>query len=88
MQRFPCPFCGLRNETEFHFVAEASKKRPEGDDREAADRWADYLYMNDNVKGVSREVWLHLSCNEFFAFDRNTLTHDVYDNQRQDEAGQ
>ena len=28
MQTFPCPFCGLRNETEFHFAAEAGKVRP------------------------------------------------------------
>lgn len=77
MQRFPCPFCGPRDETEFHFAAEAGKIRPEpAQDVSDAD-WADYLYGNDAPKGPAQEVWVHLTCGEFFVMTRNTITREV-----------
>ncbi len=77
MQLFPCPFCGLRDETEFHFGAEAGKQRPEPANEVSAERWAGYLYMRDNPKGAAREIWQHLTCGEFFILERDTLTHEV-----------
>ncbi|MGN6144080.1 MAG: sarcosine oxidase subunit delta, partial [Mesorhizobium sp.] len=39
MQLFPCPFCGPRDEAEFHYGGEAGNLRPDG--REVpAERWA------------------------------------------------
>ena len=75
MQRFLCPFCGLRDETEFHFAAEAGKERPGRDATDAS--WADYLYMNDAPKGAAREVWVHVTCGEFLLLERDTVTREV-----------
>jgi len=76
MQLFPCPFCGPRDESEFHFAGEAGNLRPDG--REvSADRWAGYLHMRDNPKGATKEIWVHMTCGEFFAMERDTVTHAV-----------
>ncbi len=76
MQLFPCPFCGLRDETEFHYGGEVGNIRPDGADAPAA-AWADYLYTRANPKGATREIWLHTTCGEFFAMARDTVTHVV-----------
>ena len=81
MQLFPCPFCGLRAETEFHFGAEAGKTRPEpAADVSAAD-WARYLHAKKNPKGPSREIWVHETCGEIFLLERDTVTHEVTGSQ-------
>jgi len=77
MQLFPCPFCGLRDETEFHFAGQAGKTRPEPAGEVSAEDWAAYLYMKANPKGPSHEIWQHLTCGEFFRLERDTLTHEV-----------
>ena len=77
MQLFPCPFCGPRDETEFHFGAGAGKTRPEPAGEVSAEAWGDYLHFDGNPKGAAKEIWLHLTCGEFFLMERDTLTHDV-----------
>lgn len=77
MQRFPCPFCGPRDETEFHFAAEAGKHRPEPAPAVSDVNWADYLYGQDAPKGGAREVWVHLTCGEFFVMTRDTMSRAV-----------
>ncbi|MEL6208266.1 MAG: sarcosine oxidase subunit delta [Pseudomonadota bacterium] len=77
MQLFPCPFCGLREETEFHFAAEAGKVRPEPAPGVSDAQWAAYLYLNDAPKGVAREIWVHRTCGEFFIMERDTVTREV-----------
>jgi sarcosine oxidase subunit delta len=74
-----CPFCGPRDETEFRFGAEAGKQR--GDAASSADDWAKYLYFQDNAKGETREIWVHLACNEFFLVERNSVTHEIHRTQ-------
>lgn len=76
MQLFPCPFCGPREESEFHYGGEAGNTRPDGRDV-PADRWANYLHMRVNSKGSTREVWAHLTCGEFFVMERDSVTHAV-----------
>ena len=76
MQIFPCPFCGPRDETEFHYGGEAGNVRPDGTDV-PIDRWANYLYMRGNPKGSTREIWVHMNCSEFFVMERDTVTHKV-----------
>ena len=76
MQVFNCPFCGPRDEIEFHYVGEP-KARPEPAASVSDAEWADYLWFNDNPKGAAREVWLHLTCMEMFAMTRDTATHAV-----------
>jgi sarcosine oxidase subunit delta len=77
MQIFTCPFCGPREETEFHFGAEAGKARPEPAPEVSDAAWAEYLYMNDAPRGPAREVWVHLTCGEFFVMERDTVTRAV-----------
>ena len=77
MQLFSCPFCGPRDETEFHFGGEAGKVRPEPAADVDAAGWSNYLYVNANPKGPAREIWVHLTCGEFFAMERDTVTHAV-----------
>jgi heterotetrameric sarcosine oxidase delta subunit len=87
MQLFPCPFCGPRDEAEFHYGGEDGNLRPDGGDL-PADRWADYLYMRDNPKGQTREIWVHLTCGEFFVLSRDTVSHAVAGSAAHGQAGQ
>ena len=77
MQLFSCPFCGLRPETEFHFVAEAGKVRPDTLQSITDEEWATYLHAQRNEKGTVREVWMHMTCGELFIMVRNSVTMDV-----------
>lgn len=77
MQRFPCPFCGLRDEREFHFAGEAGKVRPDTTQDVSDHEWSDYLYAQTNAAGAVREIWVHLPCQEYFIMDRNSVTMEV-----------
>ena len=77
MQLFQCPFCGARDETEFTFATEAGKTRPEPAAEVSAEAWARYLHFDRNVRGGTREVWLHQTCGEFFVMERDTVSHVV-----------
>lgn len=76
MQLFPCPFCGLRSENEFHFGGDFGNQRPEGQAVTAAE-WSSYLHLRNNPKGGADEVWIHLTCGELFRMERDTVTHTV-----------
>lgn len=78
MQVFRCPFCGPRDETEFHFAAEAGKARPEPSEAVTDRAWADYLFANTAPRGAAREVWVHLTCGEFFVMTRDTVSRAVH----------
>lgn len=78
MHLFPCPFCGPRDETEFHYGGEAGNHRPAPAEWVSAETWAGYLHMRDNPRGRSREVWVHLTCGEFFVMERDTRTQAVH----------
>ena len=76
MQQFPCPWCGSRAETEFHYAGDAGTKRPGRDSDDRA--WAQYLHFRRNAKGAARELWVHLGgCGRWFELHRDTLTHAV-----------
>ena len=77
MQIFTCPFCGERDEREFHFAVEAGKRRPEPASEVSDQAWANYLYAAEAPKGAAREVWMHLTCGEYFIMERDTITRDV-----------
>ncbi len=81
MQLFTCPFCGPRNETEFHFAGEAGKLRPDTTQTISDAEWSNYLFSRRNTKGAAREAWIHLTCREMFIMERNTVTMDVLDTQ-------
>jgi sarcosine oxidase, subunit delta len=75
MQLFHCPFCGPRAESEFHYGGEAGNVRPGKDGPVSDETWVSYLYMRDNPKGRTREIWMHRTCGELFEMTRDTVTH-------------
>ena len=77
MQLFECPFCGERNETEFHFATEAGKPRPEPSNDTSAEKWADYVHFQTALEEEVTEIWVHLTCGEFFLLTRNTRTREI-----------
>jgi sarcosine oxidase subunit delta len=77
MQIFPCPFCGERNETEFHFAGELGKVRPDTTAPISDRDWSSYLYTQRNEKGPVREVWMHVTCAELFVLERDSVSMKV-----------
>ena len=76
--RIECPWCGPRDETEFHYGGEAHIVRPEDPDALSDEAWADYLFMRANPKGVHAERWMHAQgCRRWFNALRHTVSHDV-----------
>ncbi len=73
-----CPWCGPRDETEFHYGGEAHITRP-GDPGELDDAaWAEYLFMRGNPKGPLAERWVHSAgCRRWFNLVRDTATHRI-----------
>ncbi|MCH7538671.1 MAG: sarcosine oxidase subunit delta [Proteobacteria bacterium] len=77
MLRIPCPWCGVRDETEFRFGGEAHVERPGLEVSDA--EWADYLFNRENPKGLHYERWCHVyGCSQWFNVVRDTVTHEIY----------
>jgi heterotetrameric sarcosine oxidase delta subunit len=73
-----CPWCGPRDEIEFHYGGEAHITRPA--DPAALDdaAWAEYLFMRSNPKGPFAERWVHSAgCHRWFNLLRDTTTHRI-----------
>ena len=85
--RIPCPYCGVRDQSEFTFGGEATVERPADPEAATDDEWGNYLFYRDNVKGTHRERWLHsFGCRQWFLVDRDTVTHEISGCCRLDEA--
>ena len=78
MQLFPCPFCGERDETEFRYLGEAGRERPQGGRGVAEADWTAYLYWQKTEKGRLSEIWRHLPCGELFLMERDNVNHIVF----------
>lgn len=83
-----CPWCGPRDETEYHYGGQAHVPYPEDpaalDDRQ----WAEYVFYRDNPKGPFAERWMHgTGCRRWFNVVRDTATYEVLAVYRLDEAG-
>jgi heterotetrameric sarcosine oxidase delta subunit len=75
MLRINCPYCGLRDETEFRYGGPAGVTRPSGLEWAA---WVRYLYWRDNPAGEHGERWLHLSgCRRWLEIRRDTRTNRI-----------
>jgi len=78
MLLIPCPWCGPRNEAEFHYGGEAHIARPPHPDALDDPAWADYLFMRSNPKGPFAERWVHnAGCRRWFHVVRDTATHRI-----------
>ncbi len=77
MLRIQCPYCGVRDFTEFVYGGDASKQIPDLADRNVH-RWTDYVMFRDNPKAMHAEYWQHQSgCRQWLRVIRNTVTHAI-----------
>ena len=73
-----CPYCGERDESEFHQGGEAHITRPNNPAKLSDEEWADYLFMRKNTKGLFIERWLHRhGCRRWFNMARDTVTNEI-----------
>jgi len=76
MLRIPCPWCGLRDESEFRYRGDATSPRPPAD--AGLDAFNAYVYQRDNLRGWHTEWWLHVAgCRKLLKIVRHTLTHEI-----------
>ena len=76
MLQIDCPWCGRRDEDEFHCGGQSHIQRPSLDCSDA--EWGDYLFMRINPKGVSLERWRHTyGCRQWFNVARDTVSHRI-----------
>jgi sarcosine oxidase, subunit delta len=78
MQLITCPWCGAREEAEFHYGGQAHVAYP-GDPAALSDtEWAQYVFFRDNPKGRFSERWVHSAgCRRWFNAVRDTATHEL-----------
>jgi sarcosine oxidase, subunit delta len=73
-----CPWCGPRDEIEFSCGGQGHIERPTPFDAVSDERWAAYLFVRDNPKGLHLERWVHaFGCRQWFNVARNTVTHEI-----------
>ncbi len=78
MLQIPCPWCGVRDESEFSYGGEAHIVRPENPEAISDAEWADYLFMRKNPRGPHLEQWNHaLGCRRWFNVERDTLSYKI-----------
>ena len=78
MLLIPCPWCGPRDESEFHYGGEAHIIRPKEPDEQSDAEWADYLFMRKNTSGRHLEQWSHSGgCRRWFNVQRETVTNEI-----------
>ncbi len=76
--RIPCPYCGLRDLSEFLSLGESPGARPDPAAADAARRFFDYVYLRDNPAGRSEEYWYHASgCRSWLKLVRDSRTHAI-----------
>jgi sarcosine oxidase, subunit delta len=76
MLSISCPWCGPRDETEFHYGGQAHVAAPSDPHALTDAEWAEYLFVRDNPKGPFAERWVHaLGCRRWFNAVRDTATY-------------
>jgi len=86
MLRIECPFCGLRDQSEFSFGGESHRLRPQNPDQANDAEWAGYLFYRVNPKGLHFERWVHqFGCRQWFNVVRDTVTHEIIEIYRMGE---
>ncbi|MCM2423959.1 sarcosine oxidase subunit delta [Streptomyces sp. RKAG293] len=77
MLLIPCPWCGPRDEAEFHYGGQAHLAHPEDPSALTDEQWARYLFFRDNPKGPFAERWMHSAgCRRWFNAVRDTSTNE------------
>lgn len=74
-----CPYCGPRDETEYHHGGQAHVPYPEDPDTLSDAEWARYLFYRANPRGAFAERWVHtLGCRRWFNVIRDTVTYEIH----------
>ncbi len=73
------PLLGPRDVAEFVYLGDASLiDRPDWQDKDAADKFHEYIYLRDNPAGEHRELWYHEQGDRsWLVVTRNTLSHKI-----------
>ncbi|MEU4878339.1 sarcosine oxidase subunit delta family protein [Streptomyces sp. NPDC021608] len=78
MLLIPCPWCGPRDEAEFHYGGQAHVPYPDAPAELTDEEWARYLFFRDNPKGPFAERWSHAAgCRRWFNAVRDTSTNEI-----------
>lgn len=78
MLLIPCPWCGPRDEVEFHYGGQAHVAYPADPETLTDAEWADFLFYRDNPRGAFAERWCHTAgCRRWFNAVRDTVSHDI-----------
>ena len=78
MFEIECPYCGRRDQSEFSYAGEAHISRPSGEAQVSDAKWADFVFMRRNIKGIQAERWVHSAgCRKYFNMLRNTATDQI-----------
>jgi len=78
MLLIPCPWCGPRDEAEFHYGGQAHVPYPENPADLTDEEWARYLFFRDNPKGPFAERWSHAAgCRRWFNAVRDTSSNEI-----------
>lgn len=84
----PCPFCGLREHSEFAYGGDATVRRPRQAEPAWGPDWQTYVYQRTNPRGPHQEYWQHVAgCRQWLVVSRDTLTHQVLDSVLADRHG-
>ncbi|MBW0106270.1 sarcosine oxidase subunit delta [Pseudonocardia sp. KRD291] len=76
MQLITCPWCGPREELEFHHGGQAHVAYPPTPSELTDEQWAHYVFFRDNPKGPRAERWNHSAgCRRWFNALRDTVTY-------------
>lgn len=74
-----CPWCGPRDETEYHYGGQAHVPYPEDPSALSDEEWAQYLFYRDNPSGPYAERWSHSGgCRKWFNVLRDTRTYEIH----------
>ena len=77
MIRINCPFCGLRDHSEFTYGSDASINYPslEANEKE----WTEAIFFRKNIFGRQLETWHHVNgCRMWIEVERCTKSHKIY----------
>ena len=78
MLLIPCPNCGPRDETEFHYGGQAHVPYPENPNELSDTEWSRSLFYRENPKGIFAERWVHSTgCRQWFNMLRDTVSYDI-----------
>ncbi len=83
MLQVKCPYCGVRDISEFSCHGEAHISRPTATDKLSDKEWGDYVFFRTNPKGLHADRWMHVAgCRKWFNMLRNTATDEIIETYR------